>query len=111
MSATARRWQESGSESAARRRLPTTLVFGSISPDCRSEIASSMRAISPLASDDHIWEFAQVNGFCVVTQDSDFAERSRLYGAPPKVVWLRCDNSTPQQIGAISAGTLLSLLN
>ncbi len=41
------------------------------------------------ASDDRIWEFAQANGFCVVTQDSDFAERSRLYGAPPKVVWLR----------------------
>ena len=39
--------------------------------------------------------------FCIVTQDSDFAERSRLYGAPPKVVWLRCGNSTPQQVEAI----------
>ena len=40
----------------------------------------------------------KANGFCIVTQDSDFAERSRLYGAPPKVVWLRCGNSTPQQV-------------
>ena len=47
------------------------------------------------ASDDEIWEFAKAKDFCIVTQDSDFAERSRLYGAPPKVVWLRCSNSTP----------------
>lgn len=54
-----------------------------------------------LASDDVIWEFAKVNGFCIVTQDSDFAERGRLFGAPPKVVWLRCGNSTPQQVESI----------
>jgi predicted nuclease of predicted toxin-antitoxin system len=29
-----------------------------------------------------------------MTQDTDFADRSRLYGAPPKVVWLRCGNGT-----------------
>ncbi len=51
--------------------------------------------------DDRIWEFAKANGFCIVTQDSDFAERSRLFGAPPKVVWLRCGNATPRQIEAI----------
>lgn len=50
------------------------------------------------APDDEIWEYARDNGFCIVTQDSDFSERSRLYGAPPKVVWLRCGNSTPHQI-------------
>ncbi len=48
--------------------------------------------------DDQIWDYARANGFCIVTQDSDFAERSRLYGAPPKVVWLRCGNATPQQV-------------
>ena len=51
--------------------------------------------------DQQIWEYAKANGFCIVTQDSDFAERSRLYGAPPKVVWLRCGNSTPQQVAAL----------
>jgi predicted nuclease of predicted toxin-antitoxin system len=30
------------------------------------------------ASDDRIWDFAQANDFCVITQDSDFVERSRL---------------------------------
>lgn len=39
-------------------------------------------------TDTEIWEFAQTNDFCIVTQDADFAERSRLYGSPPKVVWL-----------------------
>lgn len=53
------------------------------------------------AADDRVWEFAKTHGFCIVTQDSDFAERSHLYGAPPKVVWLRCGNSTPDQIEAI----------
>lgn len=53
------------------------------------------------SDDSAIWEFAEAIGFCIVTQDSDFAERSRLYGAPPKVVWLRCGNSTPQQVESI----------
>ncbi len=38
------------------------------------------------APDVRIWDYARANGFCVVTQDGNFAERSRLYGAPPKVV-------------------------
>jgi predicted nuclease of predicted toxin-antitoxin system len=33
-----------------------------------------------------------------VTQDADFAEKSRLYGSPPKVVWLRCGNAPTQQV-------------
>jgi len=44
-------------------------------------------------TDTEIWEFAKLNDFCIVTQDADFAERSRLYGSPPKVVWLRCGNA------------------
>lgn len=53
------------------------------------------------SSDDVLWVYAAEHGLCIVTQDSDFVERSRLYGAPPKVVWLRCGNSTPQQVEAI----------
>lgn len=53
------------------------------------------------ASDDQIWEHAKKNEFCIVSQDADFAERSRLYGAPPKVIWLRCGNCTPGQIESI----------
>ncbi len=53
------------------------------------------------ASDEQVWDFAKAHGFCVVSQDSDFAERSRLRGSPPKVVWLRCGNATPQRVEAI----------
>jgi predicted nuclease of predicted toxin-antitoxin system len=44
------------------------------------------------ADDREIWEYAGSNGFAIVSQDSDFANLPALYGAPPKVVWLRCGN-------------------
>ncbi|MGV0028397.1 DUF5615 family PIN-like protein [Phormidesmis priestleyi] len=53
------------------------------------------------ADDSEIWEFAKAQGFCVVTQDADYAERSHLYGAPPKVVWLRCGNAPTSQVETI----------
>jgi predicted nuclease of predicted toxin-antitoxin system len=49
-------------------------------------------------TDTEIWEFSRANDFCIVTQDADFAERSRLYGSPPKVVWLRCGNAPSRQV-------------
>lgn len=52
-------------------------------------------------SDTEIWQFAQSSNFCIVTQDVDFAERSRLYGSPPKVVWLRCGNAPTSQVEAL----------
>lgn len=64
-------------------------------------------------TDTKIWEFAKLNNFCIVTQDADFPERSRLYGSPPKVVWLRCGNAPTNQIelllrsGAIAVQALL----
>jgi predicted nuclease of predicted toxin-antitoxin system len=57
-------------------------------------------------TDTEVWEFAKANDFCIVTQDADFAERSRLYGAPPKVVWLRCGNAPTIEVeGLIRSGT------
>ena len=49
-------------------------------------------------TDTEIWEFAKLNDCCIVTQDADFAERSRLYGSPPKVIWLRCGNAPTNQV-------------
>lgn len=76
-------------------RLPACLA------DLFPDSAHVRAATLDRAPDDQVWEYASANNFCIVTQDSDFAERSRLYGAPPKVVWLRCGNSTPQQVEAI----------
>ncbi len=55
----------------------------------------------PEADDSEIWEFAKIQRFSIVTQDADFAERSRLYGSPPKVIWLRCGNATTREVEAI----------
>ena len=44
------------------------------------------------ASDREIWQYARANGFAIVTQDSDYADMSALYGSPPKIIWLRCGN-------------------
>ncbi len=52
-------------------------------------------------SDTAIWEFAKINDFCIVTQDVDFAERSMLYGSPPKVIWLRCGNAPTKQVESL----------
>ena len=53
------------------------------------------------ATDTQIWEFAKNNDFCIVTQDADFAEKSRLYGSPPKVIWLRCGNTKTNSVESV----------
>jgi predicted nuclease of predicted toxin-antitoxin system len=44
------------------------------------------------ADDSTIWDYAELNGFAIVSKDSDFQQRSLLYGSPPKFVWLRVGN-------------------
>jgi predicted nuclease of predicted toxin-antitoxin system len=53
------------------------------------------------AEDEGIWEFAKANGFTIVSKDSDFHDRSALYGSPPKVIWLRAVNCSTAEIGAV----------
>ena len=50
------------------------------------------------ASDEKIWNYAHDNGFTIVTQDSDFSEKSLIFGYPPKVIWLRTGNISTQNI-------------
>ncbi len=45
-----------------------------------------------------IWEYAKANDFVIVSKDSDFHQRSLLYGHPPKFVYLRIGNSPTSQI-------------
>lgn len=45
-----------------------------------------------------IWAFAKANGFVLVSKDSDFYQRSLLYGHPPKFVYLRVGNSPTSRI-------------
>lgn len=48
--------------------------------------------------DERIWNFAQENGFVIVSKDSDFLQRSSLFGFPPKVIWLRLGNCTTKDV-------------
>lgn len=48
--------------------------------------------------DEEVWEYARANGFSIVSKDSDFQQRSLLYGHPPKLVWLRIGNCTREQL-------------
>jgi predicted nuclease of predicted toxin-antitoxin system len=46
------------------------------------------------AEDSAVWRHAKENGFVVVTLDKDFSELALQRGTPPKIIWLRCGNST-----------------
>ena len=82
-------------------RLPTRLS------DLFSDSAQVRAAALERALDDQLWEYARDNGFCIVTLDSDFAERSgssvRLSkssgsaGSNPRLrTWRRCCCGTRQ---------------
>ncbi len=49
-------------------------------------------------TDDDLWRFAAKNGYILVSKDSDFYQRSVLYGPPPKFVWLRIGNCSREQL-------------
>ena len=44
------------------------------------------------AEDGRIWPFAGEHDFLLVSKDTDFYQRSLVFGAPPKVIWLRIGN-------------------
>ena len=49
-------------------------------------------------SDDPIvWEYEKTHDFVIVSKDSDFQQRSLLFGAPPKFLWLRLGNCSVEQ--------------
>lgn len=50
------------------------------------------------ATDDAIWAYAREHGLLIVSKDTDFYQRSVLYGPPPKVVGVRVGNSSTRVI-------------
>ncbi|MEH2172326.1 DUF5615 family PIN-like protein [Nostoc sp.] len=45
-----------------------------------------------------IWEYAKIHDFVIASKDSDFHQRSLLYGHPPKFIYLRIGNSPTSKI-------------
>ena len=52
-------------------------------------------------SDEDVWYFAKENDFMIVSKDSDFYEKSILYGHPPKVIHIKRGNCTNRQFQLI----------
>lgn len=46
------------------------------------------------ASDVQIFEAAKQAGVVLITKDSDFSQLIHRLGSPPKVIWLRCGNTS-----------------
>ena len=52
-------------------------------------------------SDEAIWAYAARNGYVLVSKDTDFYQRSLVYGPPPKVVWLRLGNAPTVEVAVL----------
>jgi predicted nuclease of predicted toxin-antitoxin system len=60
--------------------------------------------------DELIWEYAKTNGFVIVSKDSDFHQRSLLYGYPPKFIYLRIGNCPTAKITQILRDNLDTII-
>ena len=52
-------------------------------------------------SDRAIWQYARDHGLIIVSKDEDFQRLSVLYGAPPKVIWIRLGNCSTADIARL----------
>jgi predicted nuclease of predicted toxin-antitoxin system len=50
------------------------------------------------AADQAVWDYARDHGFAIASKDADFRQRSFLFGAPPKVVWIRLGNCSTRDM-------------
>lgn len=50
------------------------------------------------AEDAVIWDYARREGFVIVSKDTDFHQRSFLFGPPPKVIWVRLGNCSTRDV-------------
>jgi predicted nuclease of predicted toxin-antitoxin system len=50
------------------------------------------------ASDPTVWEYARDADLVIVSKDADMHQRSFLFGAPPKVVWVRLGNCSTTDV-------------
>ena len=61
--------------------------------------SAQVKALGLTNTDDSlIWDYAQENGYVIVSKDSDFHQRSILYGHPPKFIYLKIGNSPTSKI-------------
>lgn len=54
-----------------------------------------------MATDLEIWDFAKKNNFAIIPKDADFRQRSFIFGAPPKIIFLKVGNSSTNEISTL----------
>lgn len=62
------------------------------------------------ASDTVIFDFAKMNGYSIVTFDSDFVDLNVIRGIPPKIIWLKTGNLTTKAISFILKKNIKTIL-
>ena len=73
--------------------------------------ASSLRGIGLRDADDiEIFEKARFENVVFITKDSDFVDLVETRGAPPKIVLLRCGNTSNQRLRQIFAAHLKEVI-
>jgi len=77
------------------RKLPRRL--GDIYPESQHVVEVGLEE----ADDSDIWQYAKEKGLTIVSKDTDFQQRSLLYGSPPKFIWLRVGNCSTADIEAL----------
>jgi predicted nuclease of predicted toxin-antitoxin system len=60
--------------------------------------------------DEDVWQYARANDFVIVSKDSDFHQRSLLFGPPPKFVWIRIGHCTRNDLVRIITARQQDLL-
>lgn len=48
--------------------------------------------------DTTVWLYAREHAFTIVSKDADFSEISMSLGYPPKLIWLRIENFSTDQV-------------
>jgi predicted nuclease of predicted toxin-antitoxin system len=56
------------------------------------------------ASDQEIWDYAKASGYVIASKDTDFHQMSFVFGAPPKVIWIRQGNCSTEEIATLLHG-------
>ena len=62
------------------------------------------------AEDSGIFEAAKAQEAIIITKDSDFVELANRFGAPPKIIWLTCGNTSNSRLKEILNAKLLEAL-
>jgi predicted nuclease of predicted toxin-antitoxin system len=61
-----------------------------------------VRDVGHKSSDDKtIWNFAKENSLTIVTKDSDYFDFIKVFGYPPKIIWIKSGNGPTSSVAQI----------